>query len=97
MSYFATTRCPKCGKKQQLHLGGLRFYGNETTICSYCDSEYSSVFNCIDMNVTRDEPPVKSNHLANVSTEEFQKDLEKRLATFSIKELEKELKKRKSL
>lgn len=94
MSYFATTKCPKCGKTKQHHLGVLGFYTDENTICPYCGYTYPSVPNCLDINVDGDEPPVRANPLANVSTEELQKELKRRLADFSTADLERELQKR---
>ena len=61
MSYFADTKCPKCGKVQQHHLGGLGFFGHETTKCSYCGCEYESIPNCMDMVLDRDDSTVQSS------------------------------------
>lgn len=94
MSYFATTKCPKCGKTKQHHLGGLGFYTAENTQCPSCGYTYPSVPNCLDMNVDRADPPVRPKPLANVSTEELQKELERRLADFSTADLERELQRR---
>lgn len=81
MSYFADTKCPKCGKVQQHHLGGLGFFGHETTKCSYCGYEYKSIPNCMDMVLDRDDSPVQSS--------------QSRFSMFTTEELERELMRRK--
>lgn len=91
MSYFATTKCPKCGKEKQHHLGGLGFHGEEKTTCSYCGHTYSSVNNCLDMTPDRDLPPSRSKILASMSAQQSSNHL----AGFSTEELEKELQRRR--
>lgn len=81
MSYFANTKCPKCGKVQQHHLGGWGFFGQETTKCSYCGFEYESVPNCMDMVPDRDDTPAQSS--------------QSRFSKFTTEELEEELRRRK--
>lgn len=80
MSSFAKTKCPNCGAIKSHHLGGLGFYGNETTICS-CGYKYQNVEKCIEDIPDRDDPPIPS--------------LQSRLAKFSTEELKEELKRRK--
>lgn len=83
MSYFADTKCPKCGKVTQHHLGGYGFYGSDkTTNCSFCGYTYESIPNCLGMIPDRDNPPVLT--------------LQQRLSKFSTEELEEELRRRRS-
>lgn len=78
MIYFATTKCPKCGKIVQHYLEGPESYINPTTTCSYCDFAYVLIANCLDMNVVRDDPPIKSDSLAGFSTAELERELQGR-------------------
>lgn len=111
MSYFTTTRCPKCGETKQHHLSGLGFYDEENTICSHCGHTYLNSANRISAHVEISNPHVNSNRLTNVlidnlkkgdinlfivSTDKLQKALDQCLAGFSTAELERELQ-RKSL
>lgn len=50
MSYFATIKCKKCGKLEQIYLGGYGFsYRNNITKCKYCGYEYNAEQACITM------------------------------------------------
>lgn len=77
MSYFAKTRCPKCGLIKSHWLDGLGFYGEETTKCS-CGYEYINISNCINQMLDDDEKTTPINRLAGFSTEEIEKEIERR-------------------
>lgn len=84
MSSFAKTKCPKCGRVIQHHLGGFGFYGQETTKCSSCGYTYDSVQNCIEDIPDRDDRPVARSiikeeiDLSTVSTDKLLEELRKR-------------------
>ena len=48
MSYFATIKCPKCGHKEQLLLGGWMWYGYDTYKCKNCGNDFDPQKNCLN-------------------------------------------------
>lgn len=69
MSYFAEVKCPKCGKKKSIHLGGYGFFGYGKEHCNYCGCGFDPQENCKSMDVDRD-------CLYNPKTESRKRDYE---------------------
>lgn len=55
MKYFATTKCPKCGKRDVQLLERDSFLGKEETACTECGQEYSTIFNCLVKTNSKEE------------------------------------------
>ena len=62
MRYFATTICPKCGKKEVQMLNNNSFLGKEETTCTKCGQRFSTVFNCLVKTHKEDEALAKAGY-----------------------------------
>lgn len=91
--FFATTKCPQCGKTEQHQLSGVEFYTEENTTCSHCGHIYPNITNCIDIyaHIEINNPHVNSNRLANVLSDKLQKGIGINLVIVSTDKFQKEL------
>ena len=84
---YATTKCPRCGQKQEQPLNGDGFFGKEETKCINCGQLYSTAFHCLRR--------ISNEEKARAEQETIrQKEKLRIMRAFSTSELKEELERR---